>query len=705
MLRRLITGLLILATAWCVVAQDATEQPRLMLTGDCQLIDGPVDSQLFIPFYTLGSDGTPLAPERITVTDQVAQAEIDLLNPVAVRDPRQPLQILFIMDVTGSVQLDALSDIWINVLTNYNSEDRFALMSFSDANSLGGVDPLILGDRIALVGDIGNLERNNDPAQGIAALYQALELGVERSANEIERSGLEHPVVLVITDSSNTATSGFSANDVIEAAQEADVRLFAIGYRTADSPDDQLPRIAAETNGYAWMPDGGDTADNTAARVAERMVAFREALEAEFLLTVGVNEVQLDAEGAAQIAIAADDSEPISVTCADIQLPEPTAMPELFDTLSIDLDDITDLDPENLPTVTVQFDIQTIETSPVIEATLNEQVFTLDSGGQTTVLFDLNREDVRAALRLGRNDLLISARAPESAPDVLLASVPRVFDIPATPIMLELSAEGDPMLDSLAGDVAFVASVPQSTAAILTNNGIDRVAFELLPSPPEAVPLDPVPLEEGQARLAVSAIDDLPDAAQIMQVRAILVDGEGNPVASDISVPATLDVGVNVAQLDPIFLIVTFGLSLLLLILDIFLLRQIRVTRIKRLIEGEDAHPLPASHMYVTVKADYRADTHNLLKRTMTIGRGSSNDITLPDDAGVSRQHGVLIWRRRRWYFTHRNNKSVSTIDKRKVQGYRLVEIKPAMQIRVRNFILTFHRENEDPDDLTKTQF
>lgn len=705
--RKLSVIVYLLVAALAVTAQDVME-PRLQVSGACSFFADIPNAELRIPFFALDANGNAPEIPTVTVTDQVSGTEITPVNPIIQRDPRQALQILFLVDVTGSVQLDALNNIWTSVLRDYNSEDRFALMSFSDADSLGGIDPLLLGDAFGLVDDISDLERNNDPAQGIAVLYEALRLAVQRSANERDRSNVGPPVVVVVTDSSNTEGSGIRADDVISVAQDAGVRIFAVGYRTADNPDPELPRIAAATHGYAWMPDEGDTADTIAERASERMTAFREALNGEYLLTLGLSEVTLDENGSAQIGLALAGQEPMVVECAELRLPEPTATPDLVNTLQVEgINDPDEFDPDSLPTITVQIDTPGFQGAPIVTARLNEQEFPLDVADQTSVVFDLSSEASRAALSLGRNMLIVSVRdsGNETADPLLLEDY--IFTIPDSAITLSLDVEGATAADDLIGDVTFVASVPAEAGALLAAAGSNRVVFELLPTRDGAEQLEPVTLDSATntAQLIVAAIDSLPEADQITEVQAYLVDADGNPLDDSISTRASLPIGVTIETLDLVFLVATLGASIVLLLIDLFLLRQIRITRIRRLIEGEDAHPLPTSPMVVTVKVDYRSDTYNLLKRTMSVGRGSSNDINLPDDTGVSREHGVLVWRRRKWYFTHRNRRSTSTIDKRNIRGFRLVEVKPSTQIRVRNFILTFHRENEDPDDLTKTQF
>jgi pSer/pThr/pTyr-binding forkhead associated (FHA) protein len=122
------------------------------------------------------------------------------------------------------------------------------------------------------------------------------------------------------------------------------------------------------------------------------------------------------------------------------------------------------------------------------------------------------------------------------------------------------------------------------------------------------------------------------------------------------------------------------------------------------MINNPDHHELSPQVMTVTV---HRGDTrrpHTLTKKTVFIGRGSSNDINLGDDPNISRQHGVIMWRRRAWYYSNRKGQVSARINGRRYKGLILYKLEPVTEIEIGATLLLFHSSaQQDVSDFIKT--
>jgi hypothetical protein len=153
-------------------------------------------------------------------------------------------------------------------------------------------------------------------------------------------------------------------------------------------------------------------------------------------------------------------------------------------------------------------------------------------------------------------------------------------------------------------------------------------------------------------------------------------------------------------------LVVPLAVTGALVLIDLILLRRIRVARVKRLIRFPDNVDLPGTPMKITVRRNGQSQMHVLAKRTMNLGRGSSNDINLPDDTNVSREHGVVMWRRGQWLYTNRKPETGVSIDQKKVKGFRARPLRDGTQIQIGDYHMVCHYDMDaDPDSLLQTQF
>jgi pSer/pThr/pTyr-binding forkhead associated (FHA) protein len=134
---------------------------------------------------------------------------------------------------------------------------------------------------------------------------------------------------------------------------------------------------------------------------------------------------------------------------------------------------------------------------------------------------------------------------------------------------------------------------------------------------------------------------------------------------------------------------------------------RVRRQRTLRLTEYPDNNPLPESPMYLTVTYRGTHQTYSLTNKTTQVGRGSGNEVVLPEDNDISRQHGAILWRHRRWYYVNRKSDTQAKINGKRVKGLKLVRLHDLTQIELGDYIVIFHANELDRNaaDLINTQF
>jgi hypothetical protein len=138
--------------------------------------------------------------------------------------------------------------------------------------------------------------------------------------------------------------------------------------------------------------------------------------------------------------------------------------------------------------------------------------------------------------------------------------------------------------------------------------------------------------------------------------------------------------------------------------LNILLFRMIGRRKILRIISNPDDYELSPQLMTITVRRGDIKQPYTLTKKTVFIGRGSSNDINLGDDPNISRQHGVVIWRNQRWYYSNRKGQAAARIDGKRYRGYALRELIPVSELEIGSALLIFHSNaQQDISDFIKT--
>jgi hypothetical protein len=143
-----------------------------------------------------------------------------------------------------------------------------------------------------------------------------------------------------------------------------------------------------------------------------------------------------------------------------------------------------------------------------------------------------------------------------------------------------------------------------------------------------------------------------------------------------------------------------------LLALNFLLYRMIGRRRILKLLNTPDNIDLSPQLMNLTMRRGDIKQSHTLTRKTVNVGRGSTNDINLGDDANVSRQHGVIIWRKNNWWYSNRKKDTITKINGKKIRGLKLVKLEPVTEIEIGQTLLVFHSNaQQDVSDFIKTNF
>jgi pSer/pThr/pTyr-binding forkhead associated (FHA) protein len=134
------------------------------------------------------------------------------------------------------------------------------------------------------------------------------------------------------------------------------------------------------------------------------------------------------------------------------------------------------------------------------------------------------------------------------------------------------------------------------------------------------------------------------------------------------------------------------------------LFRWVGRKRVGRVINYPDDVELSPQLMTITVHRDGVKQPHTLTKKTVYVGRGSSNDINLGDDPNISRQHGVVMWRKGEWYYSNRKRPVMTRINGKRYRGLMLFKLKPVTELEIGGATLIFHSNaQQDISDFIKT--
>ncbi len=190
---------------------------------------------------------------EFTVSEDHSLEPRPISSVKAIVNPDLPIAVVIVLDVSGSMQGQAIADAKtaaLRFLDRLGPNDRAALIAFADTVDLEGVDPTrehpFTGDLKPLYAIVEGLR-----AEGDTPLYDVAYKAVRWAAQEPEGNR----AVLLLTDGQEDAgTSGkmgsHTANEdtAIREANRANVPVFTIGLGK-EMDEAYLRRLALETGG------------------------------------------------------------------------------------------------------------------------------------------------------------------------------------------------------------------------------------------------------------------------------------------------------------------------------------------------------------------------------------------------------------------------------------------------------------------------
>lgn len=647
----------------------------------------------------IGADGLPIPREAYNVGVNVANTGVNI-SPALLRTTtvpeRPPIYMILTLDITDTVPIESFVEaVRIGLVPQLQVDDRVALITFAE-----DVSP-----RTQFYTDKNRLLNEHmidlRPGEGDNRLYDAIFDALTEFPPDIEA----RKVVLALTDSNRRDIEQTTLEEITGRSQREKVQVFTIGINSGqDQPDTvELEQLAAETGAYVWVwDDVFISRDGVRDGVAERLDEFITTLNSEILIEIGLEGQQPDPNGfiSFEISIATNN---------DATLVDDVACPveRLFHSIQF-LDDVPDgtiQGPVDVG-VSVISDLDDEQTS--IRFVVNDEI--IQEGDATVFRFNPSDDPQQPG------SYTVGAELVSNTGEVLATT--------GTAATFFVQADADLNIDGYDGQAAgetrfevradpdFVLPPVEFTISERVNPDVQR---QLSPQP--------IPFENGSAVLVIpdirAEVDRLfPDSNEefyIVAARSTSPD-ENDPNLAvtnlfEVFIPrapveepsqqpvlATVPVQIN-------FDLVYWMLLLGLFVLNILAFRSIGRLRVRYRIAREDDIDLSPQLMTITVRRDGVRQAHTLTKKTMRVGRGSTeNDINLGDDPNISRNHAVVMWRNGEWYFSNRKRRAIARVDGKRRIGYCWMKLEPITEIEIGNALLVFHSNaQQDISEFIKT--
>ena len=700
--KRLIRALLtvIIACVGFIAPTDAQELPELDLEPNtvayqCSFDRDTNSAQIRAALH--GADALPIPRSAYTVS--VTQANTgqplpsDLVN-VEVITQRPPLRMILLLDVTDTVPIDpVVSAITEDLLPNLQVDDQVSLITFAQE---AAPRTQFYTDKNRLVNehmlDLRPLEGDNRIYDAIYNAVTAFPLGVD-----------QRQVIVTVTDSGRRFDDQRTVTEIVERANRENIQLYLVGFNSgADVPDvPDFNALANETGGYAWLYDSlVITRDGIRDGVGDALDDLLVTLDSEILVTVGLETVEPGADNFVNfnVVISTNNEETLttSIACPVEQLEHSIT----FTGDAASLDGETVRGPVD---IAVDFDTDLSENDVVPVFLVNDDI--VQDNGDRILRF--NQPSVQPGF------YTVGAQLRSTTGEILAT----------TPRALNLFVQGTV-------DLSVEDAITGSATDTINGGGRFQVttdpSFELPPvefviaeasNPDVQRPLgNPEPFNSGVALKVIedmrATVDSLfPDTEEENFIITARVTGvsEQDPqqaVSNEFRVfvprpepqpSAVPNVALNVRVLP-------WGLTLIFLLLNILTFRAVGRSRVRRLIARPDDYQLPAQLMQITVRREGLKQSHSLTKKTVTVGRGSTNDINLGDDPNISREHGVILYRRGEWYYTNRKRRAIARVNGKRKIGYVWEELVPITEIEIGDVLLIFHSSaQQDVSELVRT--
>lgn len=684
----ILIGIIIPATAQSSIAQPEAGFVAFRCEFDATTNSGQIRALL------AGADGRPLASENYVVNVSVAGSD-EILNRELVQTTmlleREPIQMIMVLDITNTVPIiEIVNAFSTQLVPELDVNDEVALITFG-AN-ISPVTQFYIDKNRLVNENMIDLRVQDGDNRIFDAVLDAVSA---TSANSSTRQ-----VVLLVTDSGRRGDDQSEINTIVQRALENDVQIYTVGFYSRDIPDEaEFRQLANATNGYSWiLADEENTRASIEAGVSDLFGEFARALNSEILIEVDMQDLEPDANGRVQFDLVIDtenDSElrdeiscPLEILNHSITFLDRPYPDVVTDSAQIDVEIMSDM---NLDDTQIAFWV-----NDEIVQTSSSTSFTFDAASSQP---GINR--IGAQLRTTDGDIL--ATTPTTI---------NLFAQQQMTLSIAENSEGD-----LSGRVVF--EVETNPEANLPN-----VQFRINTAENPSVNY---PVGDGAARVeddgtATIAVTDLRaeidrlfpnlEEGETLEIRSFVPGSspqsanwaESNILIVDYVVPATVFDTPSELTIPGQPYLLPGGLTIILFLFNVYLARQVTRARIRRLINTPDNYELDNQLMAVTVRSAGTRQTHVLTKKTVFLGRGSSNDINLGDDPNISRQHGAIVWRKEKWYYSNRKPKAKVRVNGRRARGYRLFELYPVTEIDIGDSQIVFHSNSQqDLSEFIKT--
>jgi Ca-activated chloride channel homolog len=193
-----------------------------------------------------------------------------------VKDFRQddvPISLGLIIDTSASMtdKRDRVASAALAMVQASNPRDEVFIINFNEK-------AVLAKEFTNNIKDLENALRNLD-ANGETAMRDALLLGIEHLRHRAHR---DKKVLVVVTDGDDNSSIETQAH-LVEAAQQNDVIVYAVGLLGAEEPESaarakkQLAELTQQTGGHAWFPSDvgeiGHIAPEIAHEIRDQYVA------------------------------------------------------------------------------------------------------------------------------------------------------------------------------------------------------------------------------------------------------------------------------------------------------------------------------------------------------------------------------------------------------------------------------------------------
>ncbi len=610
---------------------------------------------------------------------------------VAENGVRPPLRMVLVLDLTDTVPIDnVLTAINRDLLPELQPEDEVALITFGDEVS---PPTRFYTDKTQLFDDylvgLTTVEGDN-------RLYEAISEAVDLMPFDSDR----RQAILVLTDSGRRGSAQTAIDQIVSRATANGTQLYTIGFTSEDRPDfPDLMSLAVDTQGFAWSYD---ESPNTPASIESALSAnlrnYLRLIDSEINVTLDVSGITSAQPNGLPITLTADvlgvGSLTTAITCP-FELIEysvaftgtPIGTP-IRGTADIG---VVVTPPADDVRVVFRVDNEVVQNSTATLYTLaaaqfapgehqvtvelwNRQNETLATTAPLRVFTQLPLEltvDGETTERLGGAVTLTVGANPDFAPDEVEVAVARREQPEARALLgtVELGANGRGTLEIADISAAVRALFPQ----FAENDRLQVVALV-----PNTAPNEPALALSDPLTFSVAA-----------PTQTVATAATSAPVNTGL---------ITLVENWPLLGTLFFGA------INLLLFRAVRGSRIRRLINHADDHDLSPQLMSLTVYRGGVPQHYTLTKKTVTIGRSASNDINLGEDPNISRKHGVVMWRRRNWYYSNRKNGLSTRINGRRRIGFVFERLEPMTELQIGGATLVFHPDSQQNiSDFIKT--